>query len=103
MIKRPSQYLPDGVWKYVSPLGGRACPNTAERPPVSEFESPKLKMAGKLHDDELIDMAALCITTVTHIRKPRITLGEWWASIDVEPEDINQRKREMKRGQRLES
>ena len=31
------------------PLGGGACPKTAEKPPVSELESPKLKMAGKLH------------------------------------------------------
>ena len=30
------------------PLGGGACPKTAERPPVSELESPKLKTAGKL-------------------------------------------------------
>ena len=31
------------------PLGGGACPNAAESPPVSEFESPKLNIAGKLH------------------------------------------------------
>lgn len=39
---------PAGEWKNVSPLGGGAWPNAAERPPVSEFELPKLKMAGKL-------------------------------------------------------
>ena len=30
------------------PLGGGACHKRAERPPVSELESPKLIMAGKL-------------------------------------------------------
>lgn len=32
----------------MAPLGGGAWPNAADRPPVSELESPKLKMAGKL-------------------------------------------------------
>lgn len=49
MTRRPSQYLPAGVWKKVMPLGGPACPNAADKPPVSEFESPKLNMAGKSH------------------------------------------------------
>lgn len=48
-IRRPSEYLPAGIPKKVSPLGGGAGPNAEERPPVSEFESPKLKIAGKLH------------------------------------------------------
>lgn len=47
MTRRPSQYLPAGLPKYVSPFGGGACPNTADRPPVSELESPKLNNAGK--------------------------------------------------------
>lgn len=47
--RRPSENRPAGERKYVSPLGGGACPNAADKPPVSEFESPKLKMAGKLH------------------------------------------------------
>ena len=33
-------------------MGARACPNAADSPPVSEFESPKLKMAGKLQGPE---------------------------------------------------
>lgn len=49
MSKRPSQYLPDGLRKYVSPFGGGNCPSTADNPPVSEFELPKLKIAGKSH------------------------------------------------------
>jgi hypothetical protein len=32
--------------KKVLPLGGGAAPKAAESPPVSELESPKLKMAG---------------------------------------------------------
>lgn len=47
MISLPSQYLPEGLSKNVSPLGDWAGPNAAERPPVSEFESPKLNTAGK--------------------------------------------------------
>lgn len=50
MTKRPSQYLPAGFLKKVSPLGGDAAPKAAERPPVSELESPKLKIAGKLQE-----------------------------------------------------
>lgn len=30
-------------------MGGKAGPKVAEKPPVSEFESPKLKTAGKSH------------------------------------------------------
>lgn len=30
-------------------MGGGACPYIADSPPVSELESPKLKMAGKWH------------------------------------------------------
>lgn len=42
MSKRPSQYLPDGPWKYVSPFGGGTCSPFG-------FELPKLKIAGKSH------------------------------------------------------
>lgn len=52
MTRRPSEYLPAGAWKNVLPFGGGACPNAAERPPVSEFESPKLKMAGNWQDSK---------------------------------------------------
>ena len=48
MTRRPSEARPTGWRKKVWPLGGAAWPNTADKPPVSEFESPKLKMAGKL-------------------------------------------------------
>lgn len=44
----PSQYLPEGLWKKESPFGERSLWNAADLPPVSEFESPKLNMAGKL-------------------------------------------------------
>ncbi|RWV77361.1 hypothetical protein GW17_00061824 [Ensete ventricosum] len=46
-MRRPSQYLPAGAPKKVSPCGGGAGPKAADSPPVSELESPKLKMAGK--------------------------------------------------------
>lgn len=46
ITRRPSQYRPAGARKYVSPWGGGACPNAADKPPVSEFESPKLNTAG---------------------------------------------------------
>ncbi|RWW27566.1 hypothetical protein GW17_00007992 [Ensete ventricosum] len=47
MMRRPSQYLPAGFRKNVSPLGGGAWPKAEDSPPVSELESPKLKTAGK--------------------------------------------------------
>lgn len=34
------------------PWGGPAWPKTAEKPSVLEFESPKLKIAGNLHEVE---------------------------------------------------
>ncbi|KAK4785714.1 hypothetical protein SAY86_002403 [Trapa natans] len=47
-INFPSQYRPEGLSKNVTPLGGGSRRKAADRPPVSEFESPKLKIAGKL-------------------------------------------------------
>lgn len=49
MMSRPSQNLPAGLRKKVSPLGGfgPAKGKEAAKPPVSAFEAPKLKMAGK--------------------------------------------------------
>ena len=50
MMRRPSQNRPAGLLKKICPLGGsRRSPIPATRPPVSEFESPKLKTAGKLN------------------------------------------------------
>ena len=42
MIRRPSEYRPEGLPKKVSPWGGGSQPNAAGALPVSEFESPKL-------------------------------------------------------------
>ena len=49
MMSRPSQALPEGCPKKVSPLGVWISDKAAEMPPVSEFESPKLYIAGKSH------------------------------------------------------
>ena len=49
MMSRPSQALPEGCPKKVSPLGAWIFDKAAEMPPVSEFESPKLYIAGKSH------------------------------------------------------
>ena len=49
MMRRPSQALPEGCPKKVSPLGVWISDKAAEMPPVSEFESPKLYIAGKSH------------------------------------------------------
>lgn len=46
IISLPSQYLPAGMSKYVSPLGKLGGVKEAANPPVSELESPKLKIAG---------------------------------------------------------
>ena len=71
-MRRPSEYLPAGIPKKVSPLGGGACPNAAERPPVSEFESPKLKMAGNSHGgDEADSSPENTSSTVVSVRARR--------------------------------
>ena len=49
MMRRPSENRPAGRWKYVSPYGGVGAISEAAKPPVSEFESPKLKIAGNSH------------------------------------------------------
>lgn len=47
IIRRPSHNLPDGLWKNVRPVGRpNLRPSPSEKPPVSEFESPKLKITG---------------------------------------------------------
>lgn len=53
-MRRPSENLPEGNPKKVSPYGKLTGPIEKEddKPPVSEFESPKLKMAGKLHAED---------------------------------------------------
>lgn len=48
-MRRPSQNLPEGCPKKVSPLGEWSDANAADIAPVSEFESPKLYIAGNLH------------------------------------------------------
>lgn len=45
-MRRPSEYRPAGLSKKDWPLGGTDQENAAEIAPVSELESPKLKMAG---------------------------------------------------------
>lgn len=67
MMRRPSEKRPAGEWKKVTPLGGGACPKAAERPPVSELESPKLNMAGKLHCLARAAPAELATITTTSI------------------------------------
>lgn len=52
MIRRPSEYLPEGIPKKVSPYGVRSGPKTADNAPVSEFESPRLITAGKWHGED---------------------------------------------------
>lgn len=54
-MRRPSDPLPAGMLKNVSPYGGGMGPKAAENPPVSEFESPRLNMAGKLHGEDETD------------------------------------------------
>ena len=86
ITRRPSEYRPDGVWKNVSPLGGGACPNAADKPPVSEFESPKLNMAGKLHLDKAVVGFG---SNANEITRPKImTYKEYWGSMR-DTKDIN--------------
>nr|GMD26443.1 nitrate transporter [Ipomoea batatas] len=46
MMRRPSETRPEGFPKKVIPFGGRTRAKAADELPVSEFESPKLKIAG---------------------------------------------------------
>lgn len=50
MMRRPSQALPAGCPKKVSPFGDWISVNAEDIPPVSEFESPKLYIAGNPHE-----------------------------------------------------
>ncbi|GER25357.1 hypothetical protein STAS_00931 [Striga asiatica] len=94
-IKRPA-----GPRKKDSPLGGGAWPKAAERPPVSEFESPKLNIAGKSQGALLL--LAYCANELNEISDSRIvgssSFGEGRGSIirvkmeDVEMVDIRGRK-----------
>ena len=54
IMRRPSECLPADLPKNATPFGGGTSPMAAEIAPVSEFESPKLKTAGKL---QLLDKA----------------------------------------------
>lgn len=45
-MRRPSEARPEGLPKKVTPFGWRIGPKAADQLPVSEFESPKLKIAG---------------------------------------------------------
>lgn len=47
IVRRPSLSLPVGLWKKLRPYGGLIGSKEADMPPVSEFESPKLYIAGK--------------------------------------------------------
>jgi hypothetical protein len=49
MTSRPSEARPAGFRKYVIPNGPGCAGNAAQKPPVSELESPKLNTAGNLH------------------------------------------------------
>ena len=51
----PSQYLPIGLSKKLSPLGSGVGPKDVDRPPVSELESPKLNTTGKSHAGNAVD------------------------------------------------
>lgn len=49
MTTLPSEARPAGLLKYVIPKGLDCAGNAAQKPPVSELESPKLKMAPISH------------------------------------------------------
>lgn len=55
MRSRPSLYRLTGLWKKVSPYGNASASvmngNATWMPPVSDVESPKLKIAGNSHSE----------------------------------------------------
>lgn len=73
MIRRPSLSLPDGLLKNTSPYGHRMGSKAAEMAPVSEFESPKLKITGKSQSGEAI--AGETPTTTWKIKNADITIA----------------------------
>ena len=64
-MRRPLQDLPERVPKKFWPLGGCTHVNAADMAPVSEFESPKVNIAGYSH----LFPPAATITTVKAINK----------------------------------
>jgi len=64
-------------------LGEGACPNAADRPPVSEFESPKLNIAGKSHEEADARIMGLNGSDAIHIKRPNVTCLEGCASIGI--------------------
>lgn len=64
----PSQALPEGLLKKVMPLGGYGAGKADQNPPVSEFESPKLKIALNLH------LGSVEISAETVINAMKITV-----------------------------
>lgn len=67
MVRRPSLYRPTGMPKKVRPKGGGTAEKRAESAPVSELESPKLKIAGKSHEGSERALAESCSTSTEHI------------------------------------
>ncbi|KAG6536404.1 hypothetical protein ZIOFF_001458 [Zingiber officinale] len=72
MRRRPSQYRPAGLPKKDSPWGGGAAPKAADSPPVSELESPKLKMAGKWQESEEAATTRRAWTKRSHWRQQQL-------------------------------
>jgi hypothetical protein len=64
-------------------LGDGACPNAADRPPVSEFESPKLNIAGKSHEEAVARIMGLNGSDAIHIKRPNVTCLGGCASIGI--------------------
>lgn len=82
MMRRPSEYLPAGAPKKVSPLGGGAGPKAADNPPVSELESPKLKMAGKSHGGPEKETGTSKKSNTTRNNTEPVSLDKQWEAID---------------------
>ena len=74
----PSVARPVGFLKKVMPLGSCCGGNTAQNPPVSELESPKLKMASNLHFECGVAAADGAVTVSRIRRKMLKNGGEDW-------------------------
>ena len=71
----PSQARPEGFLKKVMPLGGYGAGKAAQKPPVSEFESPKLKIALNSHLGS-VEIAETAINAMKTTENLQICGGE---------------------------
>ena len=97
IIRRPSQALPERTPKKLSPLGGWTPVNAADAAPVSEFESPKLMIAGKWQfleaEAAIVGFEESVSAIKTQTLKTMASIGIVFCSMLAKKESEEQKKR----------